>query len=124
MSKSRAAKASRPAYRCVECGWQTAKWVGRCAECQAWSTVEEVGAPKAPTTTARPVTAPAKPIGEIDVEAARSELTGVPEFDRVLGGGLVRGGVVLLAGEPGVGKSTLLLELAAEHARQGRKALY
>lgn len=79
----------------------------------------------APRTTATsPARTPAQPIGDIDVEAARARPTGVGELDRVLGGGLVPGAVVLLAGEPGVGKSTLLLDVAARAARGGRRVLY
>jgi DNA repair protein RadA/Sms len=115
---------SRAAYRCGECGWQTAKWVGRCGECQAWGTVEVVGGPKLRRVASGPVTVEALPINEVDARAATSRSTGVGELDRVLGGGLVPGAVVLLAGEPGVGKSTLLLEVAAQGARTGRRALY
>ena len=79
----------------------------------------------APRTVAvKPSRTPARPIGDIDVEAARARPTGVEELDRVLGGGLVPGAVVLLAGEPGVGKSTLLLDVAARTARGGRRVLY
>ena len=113
----------RAAFRCAECGWQTAKWAGRCGECQAWGTVEEVGAAKVRTTAAGPVSSPARPIAQVDVQAARARASGVDELDRVLGGGLVPGAVVLLAGEPGVGKSTLLLDVAARFATGGR-ALY
>ena len=116
---SRAAKAPRAAYRCTECGWTTAKWVGRCGECQAWGSVTDEGpAAAGPRTTAvTPTRSPAQPIGDIDVDTARAVPTGVGELDRVLGGGLVPGAVVLLAGEPGVGKSTLLLAVASNHAR-------
>lgn len=117
--------------RCSECGWTTAKWVGRCGECQAWGTIEEIGAVAGPRTTrSAPVQTPALPIGEVDHTSAIARPTGVGEFDRVLGGGLVPGGVVLVAGEPGIGKSTLLLDVAARAARgQGpgeppRTALY
>jgi DNA repair protein RadA/Sms len=112
----------RHAYRCEECGYAAAKWLGRCPECAAWGTLVEVGAGRAAlkTVAAGPVSAPARPIVEIDVEAARSRPTGVDELDRVLGGGLVPGAVVLLAGEPGVGKSTLLLEVARRYAEDGR----
>jgi DNA repair protein RadA/Sms len=96
------------------------KWVGRCGECQAWGTVLDASTPTVRTTTAGPVSAPARPIADVDVEAARSRPTGVGELDRVLGGGLVPGSVVLLAGEPGVGKSTLLLDVAARFADSGR----
>lgn len=119
-------KASRPraGFRCAECGWETSKWVGRCGECQAWGTVEETGAVRARTATATPVGNPARPIAEVDVDAARTRPTGVAELDRVLGGGLVPGAVVLLAGEPGVGKSTLVLEVASRAAQDGRTVLY
>ena len=99
------------------------KWVGRCGECQAWGTVAEKSAPRS-RVAAGPVTAPARPIGEVPIEESRSVASGVPELDRVLGGGLVPGAAILLAGEPGVGKSTLLLEVAAQTARAGRRTLY
>ncbi|WP_432563153.1 DNA repair protein RadA [Kineococcus sp. SYSU DK003] len=115
----------RPSYRCAECGWTTAKWVGRCGECQAWGTVEETGTTAVVRTTVpAQVREPARPISEVDVEAARAAPTGVDEFDRVLGGGLVPGAVVLMAGEPGVGKSTLLLDAASRVAASGRTVLY
>ncbi|MDO5743907.1 MAG: DNA repair protein RadA [Micrococcaceae bacterium] len=115
---------STPSYRCAECGWSTVKWVGRCGECQAWGTVEEMGAVSAKTTAATTVASPAKPIGEVDASAASYRSSGVEELDRVLGGGLVPGAVILLAGEPGVGKSTLLLDVAARAARTNRRVLY
>jgi DNA repair protein RadA/Sms len=117
------AKTPRPGYRCTECGWETAKWVGRCGECQAWGSVGEASAPTM-RTTAGPVTRAAVPIGQVSVEESRSRTSGVPELDRVLGGGLVPGAAVLLAGEPGVGKSTLLLEVAAQTARLRHRTLY
>jgi DNA repair protein RadA/Sms len=117
---ARTATRERPAFRCGECGWTTGKWVGRCGECQAWGTVEDASAPTVRTTSAGPVSSAARPIAEVDVEAARALPTGVAELDRVLGGGLVPGAVVLLAGEPGVGKSTLLLDVAARFAERGR----
>ncbi len=120
-------RSPRAAYRCTECGWTAAKWVGRCGECQAWGSVTEDAGPggAAPRTVTRSdARTPARPIGEIDVEVARARPTGVDELDRVLGGGLVPGAVVLLTGEPGVGKSTLLLDVAARAARGGRKVLY
>ena len=75
-------------------------------------------------TTATPVTRPAVPIGQVSVEDSQFRSSGVPELDRVLGGGLVPGAAILLAGEPGVGKSTLLLEVAAQTARYQRRTLY
>ena len=110
-------------YRCSECGWTAPRWVGRCGECQAWGSVAEAGAPTARVSASAPVTR-AVPIGEVDATATAGMPTGIGELDRVLGDGLTPGAVVLLAGEPGVGKSTLLLEVAARWAGAGRKTLY
>ncbi|MET0997523.1 MAG: ATPase domain-containing protein, partial [Marmoricola sp.] len=118
-----APKAPRSTYHCNECGWEAMKWVGRCGECQAWGTVVEKSAPKS-RVQAGPVTAPARPIGEVPIEDSLSRTSGVPELDRVLGGGLVPGAAILIAGEPGVGKSTLLLEVASQMARQRQRVLY
>ena len=111
-------------FRCSECGWSSTKWVGRCGECQAWGSVEEIGAPKRLSLVAGSVSQAAVPIGEVSIESARSRTSGVSELDRVLGGGLVPGAAILLTGEPGVGKSTLLLSVAAESARAQMRALY
>ena len=118
------AKVEKDPFRCTECGWSSQKWVGRCGECQAWGAVEEIAAPKKLSLVAGNVTAKATPIGDVDLSAAYARATGVTELDRVLGGGLVPGAVILLAGEPGVGKSTLLLSVAAQTAAKGISALY
>lgn len=118
------AKVEKDPFRCTECGWSSQKWVGRCGECQAWGAVEEIAAPKKLSLVAGNVTAKATPIGDVDLSAAYARATGVTELDRVLGGGLVPGAVILLAGEPGVGKSTLLLSVAAQTAAKGIPALY
>ncbi len=115
-------------YQCSECGWQAPKWAGRCGECQTWGTMQESAtaraggrsarAPLRGLPSARPAVA-AVPISRVDAAGAAAKATGMDELDRVLGGGLVPGTVALLAGEPGVGKSTLLLEagaLAAERS--------
>lgn len=115
---------SAPAYACTECGWTTAKWVGRCGECQAWGTIDAVGGTKVGRTAAAPVSSPAVPIGQVTATEAAAAGSGIAELDRVLGGGVVPGAVMLMAGEPGVGKSTLLLEVAARWARAGRRTLY
>ncbi|MFT4469086.1 DNA repair protein RadA [Arthrobacter sulfonylureivorans] len=117
-------RSKAPAYRCAECGWSTAKWVGRCGECQAWGTVEEATQVAARTTAAAAVARPAERIADVDATNAAFRATGVGELDRVLGGGLVPGAVILLAGEPGIGKSTLLLDVAARVARKDRDVLY
>lgn len=116
---------AKASYKCAECGNITVKWYGRCPECQAWGTIDESGggAVALRSVPAGPVSAPARPIHEVDVAAARARSTGVAELDRVLGGGLVPGCVVLLAGEPGVGKSTLLLDVAAKYADVAGSAL-
>ncbi|MGP8299985.1 DNA repair protein RadA [Streptomyces inhibens] len=125
MATRKSSAKERPSYRCTECGWTTAKWLGRCPECQAWGTVEEFGgAPAVRTTAPGRVTTAAVPIGQVDGRQAAARSTGVPELDRVLGGGLVPGAVALLAGEPGVGKSTLLLDVAAKAASDDHRTLY
>jgi DNA repair protein RadA/Sms len=116
--------AARPSYCCTECGWTTNRWVGRCGECQTWGSIVESGAPKLNSVRAAVPQQKAVPIAQVDPDAAIRSLTGVAELDRVLGGGLVPGAVVLLAGEPGVGKSTLLLEVASRWATAGRQTLY
>ncbi len=122
MPPTRTSRKPSTGYACTECGHEVAKWVGRCPACRAWSSLVEVTA--LPATSHRVAagapSVPARPIGEVELDAARARPTGIDELDRVLGGGLVPGGVVLLAGEPGVGKSTLLLELAARAARSSR----
>ncbi|MGD8149216.1 DNA repair protein RadA [Ornithinimicrobium sp. Y1694] len=115
---------TRSGYRCAECGWTTVKWVGRCGECQAWGTVTEIGGQTAVRTTAVSPARAALPIAEVDAQTAQARSTGVGEFDRVLGGGIVPGAVVLMAGEPGIGKSTLALDVAARAARGGESVLY
>jgi DNA repair protein RadA/Sms len=117
-------KTLRPSYLCSECGWTSAKWVGRCGECQAWGSVAEAAAPRQVRAEAGPVSGAAVPIAQVSGESSTFRSSGVPELDRVLGGGLVPGAAILLAGEPGVGKSTLLLEVAAQTARYQRRTLY
>lgn len=118
-------------FLCSECGWSGPKWVGRCPECGQWGTVEEyhearpsvanarTAAPgrTARTTAAKAGAAKATPITEVGTESVTRIPTGFGEFDRVLGGGVVPGSVTLVAGEPGIGKSTLLLQTAGNIAR-------
>ncbi|MGE3277979.1 MAG: DNA repair protein RadA [Vicinamibacterales bacterium] len=126
-------KAPKTVYVCQECGSQSPKWAGRCADCGAWnSLVEErpvaagAGAAAGTHRYAMPGGAAqgARRYSEISLEKADRISTGIGEFDRVLGGGIVPGSLVLLGGEPGIGKSTLLLQAAAAFARDVGPVLY
>ncbi len=116
---------TRTLFVCQECGARHARWVGRCPDCEQWNTlVEERVAPK--ETKQRPTlsTGKATPITEVaPVDAVRIK-TGMAEFDRILGGGAVLGGTTLIGGDPGIGKSTLLLQAAEHVAAQGLRVLY
>jgi DNA repair protein RadA/Sms len=115
-------KQRRPVYLCRQCGYQSGKWLGRCPGCGEWESLfEEVVKSSALHTSeiARPVLLALAPDGD---EARLA--TGLEELDRVLGGGIVPGSVVLIGGEPGIGKSTLLLHLLAAVAYADRKVLY
>ena len=118
--------APRTLYACQSCGYQSTKWLGRCPECGAWSSfVEEVReAPKRSGKLGERAANQPVALSEIDQEQVLRTPSGIPALDRVLGGGVVAGGAVLLAGEPGIGKSTLLLQLAARLAGLDRKVLY
>ncbi|MCU1595870.1 MAG: radA [Frankiales bacterium] len=120
---AKTAARDRPSHRCSECGTTVAKWAGQCPECQAWGSLIEAGATRMRVASG-PVSSPAMRISDVSAEDATSRRTGVPELDRVLGGGLVPGSVVLLAGDPGAGKSTLCLELASKAASAGAPTLY
>ena len=109
----------RLVYRCTECASSHPKWSGRCISCGAWnSLIEDVEGPEEPLVSlaaGMSLVAPgeAKPITEIDGSIGQPQATTIPELDRVLGGGIVPGSVTLLGGEPGIGKSTLLMQLLA-----------
>ena len=109
-------------FTCAECGTTSGRWLGRCPGCSAFGTlVEELHGSS--TEPAAPVAVKPIPLGDVGSEEAARISTGVPELDRVLGGGLVPGSLVLVGGEPGVGKSTLLLTALGAIARDGRRAL-
>ncbi|MCU1509720.1 MAG: radA [Glaciihabitans sp.] len=115
-------------YRCTECGWTSVKWVGRCGECQSWGTVidnaENAVSARAVVPVRVSAARAAKPITDIGADEVTHWPSGIAEFDRVLGGGIVAGAAILLSGEPGVGKSTLLLEVASRAASNGMRVLY
>lgn len=121
MSTSPSGRKATRSYRCSACGHTAVKWTGQCAGCSAWGTLDEQSAQPIAlrrTSVATTVT-PAVRLRDVDASVVAARPTGISEFDRVLGGGLVPGGVVLLAGEPGIGKSTLLLGAAQSWAEQG-----
>jgi DNA repair protein RadA/Sms len=122
-------KPPRPVFVCQECGAQSPKWLGRCNECGAWNTlVEERAVESVPDITHRyalaGATGAARLYADIALEEHARASTGIDEFDRVLGGGVVPGSLVLLGGEPGIGKSTLLLQAAANMAVSAGAVLY
>ena len=112
-------------YSCTECGGQVAKWQGQCPHCQAWNTLVESVAEVAGKHrySALTTTSKVQTLAEVDAIDIPRIPTGIVEFDRVLGGGLVSGGVVLIGGDPGIGKSTLLLQALA-HLATHKKVLY
>ena len=119
-------KSTKTVFVCSECGAISRKWAGKCPECEKWNTlVEEEEAPPAPTPARSGNKTPQKAerLSETSLPAYIRTQTGMGELDRVLGGGLVSGSVVLLSGEPGIGKSTLLLQISQSLAN-GRRVLY
>ena len=116
---------AKTAYSCTECGGQSSKWQGQCPHCGAWNTlVETIAAPRATRFQALAGGAsPVRTLSSVEPAVSARATTGIEEFDRVLGGGLVAGGVILLGGDPGIGKSTLLLQATAAIGT-ARRALY
>ena len=118
----------KTSFVCAKCGYTTAKWLGKCPDCGAWNTMnEETQEPELPAVKQkRPSGAGAEalPIAEIPDEAADRIDTGIGELNRVLGGGVVEGSMVLVGGDPGIGKSTLLTQLSANISRMGMTVLY
>ncbi len=112
-------------YTCQNCGYQSAKWLGKCPDCSSWNSLaEEMALKNGKTDMASfPETAPV-PISEVAGEAEKRQSCGISEFDRVLGGGLVAGSLVLIGGDPGIGKSTLLLQATNHLATAVGNVLY
>jgi len=115
-------------YSCTECGGQSPKWQGQCPHCGAWNTLVETVAEALPAAgknrySALAASGKLQQLVEVEASEVSRTPTGIAEFDRVLGGGLVDGGVVLIGGDPGIGKSTLLLQALA-HLSTNRKVLY
>ena len=115
-------------YTCTECGGSSSKWLGKCPACGAWNTLVESVAESSPATKNRfaslAKTAEVAVLADIDAVDMERTPTGHEELDRVLGGGIVEGGVVLIGGDPGIGKSTLLLQALDALQRSGKSTLY
>ncbi len=117
-------------YACTVCGFESPRWAGKCPGCGAWNTMEETVAAvlspeKAKAAKQRPGTgASAILLKDIPEDTTLRTSTGISELDRVLGGGIVEGGLMLIGGDPGIGKSTLLLQVCAHLCEGGRKVLY
>lgn len=131
-------KKARVEYVCTECGGTALRWQGQCPHCRAWNTMKEFKVAQGGGAAARFANATAAPVGrgfvdvsgalqdlsEVNIEEVPRTLTGIGEFDRVMGGGLVNGCVALIGGDPGIGKSTLLLQVMARLVAAGRRGLY
>ena len=122
-------KKARTVFVCQQCGYQTPRWLGRCPDCGTWGRLTEFveappGASERAQSAAPPTGPPPVPLTEVPGIAHRIAPTGIGELDRVLGGGLVPGGVILIGGDPGIGKSTLVLQAGGALARRQLKVLY
>ena len=121
------AKAAKTVFFCQNCGYESAKWMGQCPACRKWNTFaeEKVVSGKSSSGTRNDVNrAVPTRIRDISLDTEVRTLTGIGEFDRVLGGGIVRGSLVLIGGDPGIGKSTILLQTCRNLAEGGREILY
>ena len=118
-------KQVRTVFACTECGYESPKWAGRCPECNQWNSFAERARAAPPRGSGVRTTAvEAVELSQVNGEGQERLAIGLPEFDRVLGGGIVAGSLVLLGGDPGIGKSTLLLQVAALAAGVGGRVLY
>ena len=117
------ASKAKTIYACNECGAESTKWYGRCPSCGAWNSMEEQVQTPSTSGASAVVRADVQSIGNIKPNSKQRYQTGLKELDRVLGGGIVRGGLMLIGGDPGIGKSTLLLQIC-EHLGKDHKLLY
>ncbi|MCG8617825.1 MAG: DNA repair protein RadA [Desulfobacterales bacterium] len=121
-------KKDKLVYRCTACGAQTPKWMGQCPECGTWDSLTEeklvAGTPGKAGAGKTVIAAKPVPIDSVDVTESQRLHTGITEFDRVLGGGIVDGSLILIGGDPGIGKSTLMLQVLATLSKAGKRCLY
>lgn len=122
---------AKTAFICGECGYETSRWMGKCPDCGAWNSLQEnLQQAQAQVQAAKPLKrpggsgVPVLPLREIDDAAQTRQSCGIGELDRVLGGGIVEGSVTLIGGDPGVGKSTLLLQACGKLSETGARVLY
>ncbi|MDO5022317.1 MAG: DNA repair protein RadA [Eubacteriales bacterium] len=120
---------TKTVYTCSDCGYESSRWYGKCPSCGAWNTLEESiveSSAQIKKTNKRPPGTgnEAKPLKDVVDRVESRILSGIEEFDRVLGGGIVEGSMLLLGGEPGIGKSTLLMQTAAKLSLDGKNVLY
>ena len=123
------AKGKTSVFFCQECGYESAKWMGQCPACKEWNTFVEETVDKKSISSSGKVKKESKAAQVLPLSAVKSEkeeriVTGIAEFDRVLGGGIVAGSLVLVGGDPGIGKSTLLLQMCYNLSAAGKDVLY
>jgi DNA repair protein RadA/Sms len=118
------AKKTRTAFFCSQCGAEHPRWQGQCRECSAWNSLIEERLPDRKKKKSARISTPVLTLSEISNETLSGYVSGIDEFDRVLGGQLLPGMTVLLGGDPGIGKSTLVLQAADSYARRGLNVLY
>ena len=117
---------TRTIFICQECGHQVSKWLGKCPECNSWSSFSEERQLQPSSSKSQNNFKSAAPLSITQVQPVQENrlMTGIGEFDRVLGGGMVKGSLILIGGEPGIGKSTLTLQSMGHLSKQGKKVLY
>ncbi len=112
-------------FVCNECGYESLKWLGKCPECGSWNSFKEFNPVSEKGVKITEFSSEVVQLDKVDIEKTVSRIvTKINEFDRTLGGGIVNGSVILLGGEPGIGKSTLVLQIAEKIAESGYKVLY